>query len=226
MQNRSISFARPGLIRNEVYDHLKSEILSGQLPSGSRLAEIALAERLGVSRTPIREAVQRLAQDGLVDVAPNKGAKVRGVSAQDVEDVYAVREVLDGLAARLAAEHRTAKNLKAMRAALEKLSKASPTDYAAQIAADLEFHNAIAVASVNAALEGTLRGLSEGVARVKLLTKQYNQSSATKDAHHALLEAIEGFNPDRAELVARAHVRDFRTIILNELRPVLGGGHA
>jgi GntR family transcriptional regulator, rspAB operon transcriptional repressor len=226
MQSRLPSFARPGLIRDEVYDHLKLEILSGKLPSGSKLAEIALAERLGVSRTPIREAVQRLAQDGLVEVAPNRGAKVRGVSAQEVEDVYAVREVLDGLAARLAAEHRTKNDLRSIRTAQERLERIAAQDYAAQIAADLEFHNAVAVASRNASLETTLRSLSQGVARVKLLTKEYNQSPTTTRAHRDILEAIERGDPNAAEACARAHVRDFRTIILQELRELLGGGHA
>ncbi|NJK44266.1 MAG: GntR family transcriptional regulator [Pleurocapsa sp. SU_196_0] len=213
-------------MRDEVYDHLKLEILSGQLPSGSRLAEIALAERLGVSRTPVREAVQRLAQDGLVEVAPNRGAKVRGVSAQEVEDVYAVREVLDGLAARLAASHRTKNDLRTMREALERLERANPQDFGAQVAADLEFHNAIAIASKNAALETTLRGLSQGVARVKLLTRAYNQSLTTRDAHTQILEAIERGDATDAEERARGHVRHFSTIILQELAPVLGGHRA
>jgi DNA-binding GntR family transcriptional regulator len=216
-------FARPGLIRNGVYDHLKLEILSGKLPSGSRLAEIALAERLGVSRTPVREAVQRLAQDGLVEVAPNRGARVRGVSTREVEEVYTVREVLDGLAARLAATKRTEHDLEAMRAALGRLEAAPSHDYAAQIQADLDFHGAIANASGNSALETTLRGLSESVARVKLLTKKYNQAPATKAAHLELLRAIEAGDGVRAERAARMHVGDFRTIILTELKPILGG---
>lgn len=210
-------FARPGLIRHEVYDHLKCEILSGKLPSGSRLSEVALAERLGVSRTPVREAVQRLAQDGLVEVAPNRGARVKTVSTADVEDVYAVREVLDGLAARLAATHRTAAQLEAMRTALRTLERAAPSDFEMQIAADLEFHGHIANASGNAALTATLRGLSEGVTRVKLLTKRYNQSTKTQTAHQNLFNAIENGDAAAAERLAKAHVLEFRAIILNQL---------
>lgn len=210
-------FARPGLIRHEVYDHLKCEILSGKLPSGSRLSEVALAERLGVSRTPVREAVQRLAQDGLVEVAPNRGARVKTVSTADVEDVYAVREVLDGLAARLAATHRTAAQLEAMRTALRTLERAAPSDFEMQIAADLEFHGHIANASGNAALTATLRGLSEGVTRVKLLTKRYNQSTKTQTAHQNLFNAIENGDANAAERLAKAHVLEFRAIILNQL---------
>ena len=85
LEAKNKSFARPTLVRHEVYDHLKLEILTGKLGSGSRLAEIALAKRLGVSRTPVREAVQRLAQDGLVEIEANKGAKVRAVNATEVE---------------------------------------------------------------------------------------------------------------------------------------------
>ena len=107
MSNRDALFARPQLVRNEVYEHLKLEILSGILEPNSKLAEIPLSERLGVSRTPVREAVQRLAQDGLVLIEANKGAKVRGINAQEIEEIYAVREVLDGLSAKLAAQHHT-----------------------------------------------------------------------------------------------------------------------
>ena len=210
-------FARPGLIRHEVYDHLKLEILSGKLPSGARLSEVALAERLGVSRTPVREAVQRLAQDGLVEVAANRGAKVRTVSTADVEDVYAVREVLDGLAARLAATNRTPAQLEAMGVALHALEEAAPNDYAAQIAADLEFHGLIANASGNLTLTATLRGLSQNVARVKLLSKHTNQSQATRTAHHDLLTAIQNRDAATAERLAKAHVLEFRAMILNQL---------
>jgi DNA-binding GntR family transcriptional regulator len=218
MLPRAAPFARPGLIRHEVYDHLKGEILSGKLPSGSRLAEIALAERLGVSRTPVREAVQRLAQDGLVEVMPNRGAKVKTVSTADVEDVYAVREVLDGLAARLAATHRTTAQLEAMRTALAKLERADPEDFEMQIAADLEFHAVIAAGSGNPTLTATLTNLSENVARVKLLSKHTNQSETTRTAHHQLLQAIAKRDAGAAEHLARAHVLEFRAIILKQLQ--------
>ncbi len=224
MQSRDTLFARPSLVRNEVYEHLKLEILTGQLEAGAKLAEIPLSQRLGVSRTPVREAVQRLAQDGLVEVEANKGARVRGVSADEVRDVYAVREVLDGLAARLAAQHRTMHDLKIMRSALLKLEEAPKRDYAAQIASDLEFHNAVALASQNAALENTLRAILESVARVKLLTREYNQSEATRDAHHMIFEAIERQDACAAERAARAHVSDFQQMILERIAPALQGG--
>jgi DNA-binding GntR family transcriptional regulator len=213
MQNPTL-FTRPTLVRNEVYEHLKLEILSGTLSAGTRLAEIPLSERLGVSRTPVREAVQRLMQDGLVQVEAGKGAKVRGISSHEIEEIYAVREVLDGLAARLAAQKRKSTDLKAMNAALGALEKAAPHDYSTQVTADLEFHRAIAVASGNSTLEQTLSSLAQQVARVKLLTREYNQNPVTKAAHHSIFTAIEEKDPTAAERAAREHVRDFRALLL------------
>jgi DNA-binding GntR family transcriptional regulator len=218
MLSRDTLFARPQLVRNEVYEHLKLEILSGLLEPNSKLAEIPLSERLGVSRTPVREAVQRLAQDGLVLIEANKGAKVRGLSAQEIEEIYAVREVLDGLAAKLAAQHHTAKNLKAMQTALAKLENAPATAYTEQVAADLEFHNAIAAASGNHTLETTLHSLGQSVARVKLLTRETNQNQVTQVSHHAILEAIANKDPETAEFAAREHVRVFRQLLLNSFK--------
>ena len=217
LESKAKLFARPTLVRHEVYDHLKLEILTGKLGSGSRLAEIALAKRLGVSRTPVREAVQRLAQDGLVEIEANKGAKVRAVNALEVEHVYAVREVLDGLAARQAASHATAEDIRLMKHALEKLEACPANAYNDQIQADLEFHNAIAQASQNPTLVTVLRGLAESIIRVKLLTAQYMQDAITKSSHHQILEAIETNNADLAEQVARAHVRDFGLLTVKNL---------
>ncbi len=217
MLSNSVLFTRPQLMRNEVYEHLKLEILAGTLEPGSKLAEIPISERLGVSRTPVREAVQRLAQDGLVQIEANKGAKVRGISAAEIEEIYAVREVLDGLAAKLAAQHRSNKHIRTMQNALQKLEQAASTAYTEQISADLEFHNAIATASGNSTLETTLKSLAQSVARVKLLTRETNQNQSTYDAHHAILNAIENKDPQCAEQTAREHVRAFQKMLTTQL---------
>jgi DNA-binding GntR family transcriptional regulator len=221
LEAKNKSFARPTLVRHEVYDHLKLEILTGKLGSGSRLAEIALAKRLGVSRTPVREAVQRLAQDGLVEIEANKGAKVRAVNALEVEHVYAVREILDGLAAREAASHATNDDIRAMKNALEKLETCPANDFNAQIHADLEFHNAIAQASQNPTLVVVLRGLAESIIRVKLLTAKYMQDAITRSSHYQILAAIENRNAELSEQTARAHVRDFGLLTVENLKAAL-----
>ncbi len=217
-QPKPANFARPNLVRDEVYEHIKLEILTGKLPSGERLGEIALAERLGVSRTPVREAVQRLVQDGLIEVEANKGAKVRALSVAQIEETYAVREALDGLAARLAATHRTKDDLTQMRAVLQRLETLPKSDYMAQVATDLEFHAAIASASGNTVLDGVLRGISETVTRVKQLTRETNQTKETRTDHRAILNAIEKRDPDTAERAARAHVRRFQTLVIGQIQ--------
>ena len=217
---KPVGFARPNLVRDEVYDHIKTEILTGKLSSGERLGEIALAERLGVSRTPVREAVQRLVQDGLVEVEANKGARVRALSIAQIEETYAVREALDGLAARLAAEHRTDADLNRMRDALDKLETSPSGAYLEQVGIDLEFHAAIAGASRNTVLDGVLRGISETVTRVKQLTRETNQTKETRTDHHAILTAIQKRDPDAAERTARVHVRRFQTLVIGQIQEV------
>ena len=210
-------FSKPGLIRAEVYEHLKLEIVQGRLPGGERLAEENIAASLGVSRTPVREAVQRLAQDGFVELIPNKGARVRSLSSTEIIQTYTVREALEGLAARLAAEQRDTTDLDRLAKTLIRLERLPSNDYSAQTAVDLEFHAAIASASKNAVLQDTLRGLRDTIARAKLITRKTNQANETKLEHHAILKHIQDGDADAAEASARAHVQRFQKIVLEEL---------
>ena len=92
------SFERPTLVRDGVYEHLRRAVLDGDLAPGEHLGEVELGAQLGVSRTPIREALMRLTQDGLLIAEANKGVRVRTLSAAEARDTYVVREELDGLA--------------------------------------------------------------------------------------------------------------------------------
>jgi DNA-binding GntR family transcriptional regulator len=211
------NFSKPGLIRAEVYEHLKLEIVQGRLPGGERLAEETIAASLGVSRTPVREAVQRLAQDGFVELIPNKSARVRSLSSTEIIQTYAVREALEGLAARLAAEHRDANDLERLSKTLTRLERLPSNDYTAQTAVDLEFHAGIASASKNAVLQDTLRGLRDTIARAKIITRKTNQAAQTKLEHQTILEHIQNSDADLAEASARAHVQRFQQIVLEEI---------
>ena len=99
-----MDFQRPSSVREAAYGHLRDSILRGSLLPGTRISEPNLAEQLGISRTPVREALQRLSQEGLVELTPAKGARVRVLSAEEVREVYEARAMLEGEAARLAAE--------------------------------------------------------------------------------------------------------------------------
>ena len=91
-------------LRGRVFNHIREDILSGRLKPNEELREVALGEELGVSRTPVREALRQLELEGLVRIVPNKGAYVSGISAKDVLDIYSIRARLEGLCARMAAD--------------------------------------------------------------------------------------------------------------------------
>ncbi len=210
-------FQRPGLVREGVYQHLRRAVLDGELLPGERLGEVELGQQLGVSRTPIREAMMRLAQDGLLVAEANKGVRVRTVTAAEARDTYAVREELDGLAAALAAQHHTPADAGALRAALDALNSAQGQDYRQQTRLDLAFHRAITAAAHNATLRDLSRDLEQRVALIKHQTGIYNAWPGTEQQHAALLEAVLLRQPEAARKAARLHVRTFGALVLRDL---------
>lgn len=211
------SFERPTLVRDGVYAHLRRAVLDGELAPGERLGEAELGERLGVSRTPIREAIMRLTQEGLLVAEANKGVRVRTVSAAEARDTYVVREELDGLAAALAAQAHTANDAEMLRAALGALNTAPGGDYRAQTRLDLAFHQAVTLAAHNAALAELARGLEQRVALIKHQTRTYNAHPDTGAQHAAILEAILARDAASARTAARTHVRTFAALVLQDL---------
>ena len=213
----SADFRRPGLVREGVYQHLRGAVLGGALMPGERLGEAELGELLGVSRTPIREAIMRLTQDGLLVAEANKGARVRTLSAAEARDTYAVREELDGLAAALAAQNATPTDERVLREALRALGQAGRTDYREQTRLDLAFHRAITTAAHNAALSDLARDLEQRVALIKHQTRTYNAWPGTAEQHGAILDAVLARDAQAAREAARAHVRTFGELVLRDL---------
>ncbi len=216
------SFERPGLVREGVYQHLRRAVLDGEILPGERLGEVELGEKLGVSRTPIREAMMRLTQDGLLTAEANKGVRVRLLSATEARDTYAVREELDGLAAALAAAGHTRADAQALRAALAALNAVQGEDYREQTRLDLAFHRAITAAAHNAALSDLARSLEQQVALIKHQTRNYNAWPGTAAQHAAILDAVLLRDSEAARQAARAHVRTFGGLVLGELQPAEG----
>ncbi|MHA0034858.1 GntR family transcriptional regulator [Deinococcus sp. PESE-13] len=210
-------FQRPGLVREGVYQHLRRAVLDGEIAPGERLGEVELGQHLGVSRTPIREAIMRLTQDGLLVAEANKGARVRLLSAAEARDTYAVREELDGLAAALAAAQHTPDDAHALSAALRALNAVQGEDYREQTRLDLAFHRAITHAAHNAALTDLARNLEQRVALIKHRTRTYNARPETAAQHAALLDAVLGRDSEAAREAARLHVRTFGGLVLAEL---------
>jgi DNA-binding GntR family transcriptional regulator len=212
-----VTFARPVLVRDGVYEHLRRAVLDGEIIPGERIGEVELGERLGVSRTPIREALMRLTQDGLLVAEANKGVRVRTVTAQEARDTYTVREELDGLAAALAAAAHNPADAQILRAALDAVNASQSQDYRQQTRLDLNFHRAITVAAHNAALGDLARDLEQRVALIKHQTRTYNAHPETAAQHAAILRAVLDRDAVTAREAARLHVRTFGALVLQEL---------
>jgi len=213
-----VRIERPNLVREAAYERLKRRILEGVLQPGARLSEPALAGALGVSRTPVREALQRLAQEGLVELRPGKGARVRVLSPREVEEVYEVRALIEGEAAARAAARCDAAGVRRLEAALDALEAAGPTDYAAQIAADERFHALLVAAGGNRVLEQVFHDLDAALALTRQFSRDLNQSPETRAQHRAIVAAIRTGDAAAARAAAEAHVEAFKTTVARRIQ--------
>ena len=210
---------RPLLIREAVYDRLKSAIVEGELAPGARMLEVELAGKLGVSRTPVREALVRLAQEGLAELLPGRGARVRVLSPAEVSEVYEVRAALEAEAARLAAQRASEgelEELARLEAALHRIPK---TDLAEQTRADTRFHARLVALSKNRELERLFHQLDAKLALARRFSADENQSPKTLAEHRAILEALKARDPEAAARAARAHVERFKALVASRLAP-------
>lgn len=191
-----------------IYNQLKESILTGRLESGSRLVELTLASDLGVSRTPIREALKRLSVEGLVTLDPIRGVIVRRIDPHEVEDFYITREVLDGLAARLAAQRVSGDQLIRLRAMLEAMESAQQRgDRAGMVQANMRFHDAVFRAGANQWLASLGRSMIDFVRLLSAAayTDPVRDEEVVEE-HRKVQEALEARNPDAAEAAAREHM--------------------
>jgi DNA-binding GntR family transcriptional regulator len=194
-------------LADHVYDVLRGRILARSLLPGDRLSVPLLAAELELSRSPVREAVQRLVVEGLAEEEINRGARVAGVDDADLADVFAVRAVLEGLAASLAATGDTTDLVAVLRASIAHHHDAvRADDEQAVIAIDQAFHQALLEAARNPHLERALGPLL-GRAQVALLPDDQSRwPGATLAEHEAIYAAIREGDAPAAERAARDHV--------------------
>ena len=195
-------------LEERVYLLLEEEILTGKLRDGEQLREIALSQRLEVSRTPIRGALHRLAEEGLVELSANRGATVVGISESDIKDIYAVRMRLEGLAARLATERMSDED-KAHLTEIVELSEfyLKKGDDERRSELDSEFHNTIFRASGSRHLNKILSDLHKNIKAYRRLSlKNTNRAEKSISEHREILEAILSKNASEAEHLTAVHV--------------------
>jgi len=205
-------------LREIVFETLREAIIQGTLAPGERLMEIQLAEEMGVSRTPVREAIRKLELEGFVAMVPRKGAYVAGISVKDILDVFEVRAALEALAAGLAAERATAEELDAMERALLYIHEAGDDQIDSIVERDTDFHDLIYKASRNQRLLQIITLLKEQIQRFR--TTSLSQPGRLKhavDEHKGIIEAIGEHNVELASSLAREHIETAEQTFLNAM---------
>jgi DNA-binding GntR family transcriptional regulator len=195
-------------LSDDVYTALKEDILKWVLTPGTNLQEGQLAERFGVSRTPVREAIRRLAAEGLVTLIPQRGAVVAEVAIRDVYEAYDMREWLEPAACRLAAERMSDKAIASLEALLNDLpeSRPSPERLERVLSVDRQLHNAVLEAAGNRLLMQVVDDMRNRTTRVQFLVPM-GRAALSQEEHWRIVAALRDRNPDEAEAAMRDHLR-------------------
>ena len=207
-------------LRDVVFKTLRGAILRGELKPGERLMEIRLANELGVSRTPIREAIRMLELEGLVLMVPRRGAQVAKITEKDLKEVLEGRIGLDELAIGFACERVTPEQLEAIREAGEYFeSLADSEDLTAVAEADVRFHDRIYDAAGNQRLNQILSNLREQMYRYRMeYLKDTKQRRKLAAEHRAMYEAIRLRDTETAKREIRSHVQQQEEAIILRMR--------
>jgi DNA-binding GntR family transcriptional regulator len=192
------------------YARVRELILSGSLDPGAVLNQVTLAQQIGVSTTPLREALRRLAQQGLVDLGAHRDARVAALDPAEARDLVELRQSLDPLAAGLAAARRTADDLTEIRAALAGLESLPGDPSVGQLAGHRRFHAAVYRASHNRLLVESLDGLWDKTDRYRRHALRLGRSDAERaeraEEHRLLFEAVQDRDAETATALMHRHV--------------------
>jgi DNA-binding GntR family transcriptional regulator len=206
-----------------VHTHLREEILSGELPAGSELQEVALSKTLGVSRGPIREAIGRLAAEGLVTVRPRRGAVVRALSSDEFIEAYQVREALETMAVRLAVPKLTDDNVAALEREIDEMSACGASeDVQGFFDANTAFHLVFFDVAGNRMLADLYRHLRGQIDRHRLRSLELRGDVSRSIAEHkAILRAAKAGDVERAVHLVSEHIRvpQIRLLVEDHLEP-------
>lgn len=207
-------------LRDVVFHTLRKAILTGQLKPGERLMEIQLAKELGVSRTPLREAIHKLELEGLVTQIPRRGAQVAQISAKGLKDVLEVRRALDTFCAELSCQRISDEGKENLKKACMDFEKATKSGDATTIAnADVAFHDIIINSTGNDRLISTINNLAEQIYRYRFeYIKDKSQHKRLIEEHRALVDAIMSGNADKARAAARVHIDNQEQSILSQIK--------
>lgn len=207
-------------LRGRVFHKLRADILSGKYGEHEELKEVAIGEELGVSRTPVREAFRQLELEGLIQIIPNKGAYVTGITEKDVKDIYMIRSLLEGLCARWATEHITREQMEEMEENVYLSKFHAEKGHLEQLAElDNRFHDIMYEACNSKILEHQLKDFHEYVLRVRRKTlATVSRGAASNMEHEMIMEAIKEKDGDKAEQLANRHmINAYENMVRNGL---------
>lgn len=198
-------------LRGQVFQRLREDILSGVYKEHEELREITIGEELGVSRTPVREALRQLELEGLVTIVPNKGAYVTGISPKDVRDIYRIRSLLEGMCVRWATEQITQEQIEELEETLllsefhlQRQGQGKGTQVSEL---DGKFHKILYQASNSRILEHVLSDFHKYVQMArKLSIEKKDRAEKSIEEHRGILEAIKHRDADLAERLANEHI--------------------
>jgi DNA-binding GntR family transcriptional regulator len=205
----------PAPSSERVYQALKHRILAAMVEPGSRLVELQLANDFGVSRTPVREALKRLTAEGLVRVDPIRGIVVSDVDARELEEIFIIREALDGLGARLAAERVSSSDLTKLQLLMDMMRDSVRVGHwDAMVQANIKFHDVLYQAAGNERLRHLTRNLLDFVRRFSIEAfASEERATEVLAEHEEIVAALEQRDPAQAEKMARAHVSKARAYL-------------
>ena len=216
MLNFDIQNHKP--LREMVYEELKMEILTGEIVPGTRMMEVDLAEEMGVSRTPVREAIRKLEKEGLVTIEPRRGAYASMISTQDMVEILEVRQDLEGLAAFFAATRMDQEEMEKLRELSEKYNQAvregSMKD---MIRHDTAFHRMIVDSCNNKILVNMVEQLQELVLRFRYIYyDNFRRADNMPAEHQEIIDAIASGDEARARQAADVHIDRLKQLVIEE----------
>ena len=213
-------------LRELVCGHIREAIINGTFAPGERLMEIQMADEMGVSRTPVREAIRKLEMEGFVVMIPRRGTYVSNMSIKDINDVYEIRISLDTLAAGLAAERISDEELEELQRLLVKVGAAiEKNDMAKVVEADIEFHDVLYKASRNERLRNIINNLREQITVIRGVSMRYpGRLKDTQDEHRRLVECISARNVEKSQEMARIHLENAEKTLMAAMSERKDGG--
>ncbi|NJD61490.1 MAG: GntR family transcriptional regulator [Deltaproteobacteria bacterium] len=205
-------------LREKIVETVRNAIVNGQIPAGARVAEPELADRFGISRTPIREAFRQLESEGFITVIPRKGAIVASLSAKDISDFYDLKMVLEGYAARCAAKVLTAKELTKMEAVNRQMEAASTKkDLRKVLSLHNEFHEIFLKSCGNEKLYSIVQNMVMQFQRFRLILAMRGKLEGSIRQHREIIDAFRKQDADLAESLVIKNAQYGKKVLLREL---------